>query len=236
MENTEMKALKKEMRLIISTILINIKIIAIFGFFGFFISLLVTLIPIDNMYKAKSAVCSTLFNDNYDNTKSMRLLASMEDLFESYIIQDKIINVAGNTVTRKELVDMTSMKSSTSKTILTITTRHKDPSVAVKTANAIALVLIIETDKLYEAQSGIKILDKATDAEYAYKSIHIYVLVCVLSAFLSVFGCCVYYIAKTLTSDKVLFIEDCTMEGTLEIMGVIPYSAKKSGKKKILND
>jgi len=225
--NTEMKALKKEMRLIISTIFNNIKIIMVFGFIGFFVSLLGTLIPIDNMYQANSAVCSTLFSDNYDNTKSVRLLAAFMDLFDSSIIQDKIVAAAGNSISREELGGMTSLRQSTSKTILTINTRHKDPAIAIKTANAIAHVLIIETDKLFETSSGIKVLDKATDAAYAYRAVKIYIIICFLSTFLSAFGCCVYFIVKTLTSDKILFIEDCTMEGSMEIMGVIPYSTKK---------
>jgi len=40
-----------------------------------------------------------------------------------------------------------------------------------------------------------------------------------------------YFIYITLASDKLLFIEDCTMDGTLELMGVIPYSTKNPGKK-----
>ena len=225
--NTEMNALKKQMRLIISTILNNFKIIVVFGFLGFLVSLLGTLIPIDNMYQASSAVCSTLFSDNYDNTKSVRLLAAFMDLFDSSLIQDKIVAAAGNSISRSELSGMTTMRQSTSRTILTISTRHKDPAIAIKTANAIAHVLIIETDKLFEATSGIKVLDKATDAGYAYSAIKIYILICFLSTFLSALGCCVYFIAKTLTSDKILFIEDCTMDGSMEILGVIPYSIKK---------
>ena len=231
--NTEMKALKKEMRLIISTILNNIRIIIVFGFIGFFVSMLGTLIPIDNMYQANSAVCSTLFSDNYDNTKSVRLLAAFVDLFESSIIQDKIIAAAGNSISRDELGAMTTLKQSTSKTILTIITRHKDPAIAIKIANAIAHVLIIETDKLFETPSGIKVLDKATEADYAYSAMKIYILICFFSTFLSAIGCCVYFIVKTLTSDKILFIEDCTMDGSMEIIGVIPYTTKKQANTSI---
>ena len=230
--NTEMKALKKQMRLIISTVLNNIRIIIVFGFIGFFVSMLGTLIPIDNMYQANSAVCSTLFSDNYDNTKSVRLLAAFMDLFDSSLIQDKIVAAAGNSISRAELAGMTTLRQSTSRTILTINTRHKDPAIAIKTANAIAHVLIIETDRLFDSPSGIKVLDKATDAGYAYRAIRIYILICFLSTFLSAFGCCIYFIAKTLTSDKILFIEDCTMDGSMEIMGVIPYSIKKQTKER----
>lgn len=226
-----MKSIKKEMRLIVSTILINIKTIAIFGFLGFVISLLGTLIPIDNMYKASSAVCSTLFNDNWDNTKSVRLMASFMDVFESSLIQDKIINILDVSISRKELQNMTTMKTSNSKTILTITTRHKDPAFAIKTANVIAYILITETDKFFESSTGIKVMDKATEAEFAYKDRHIYILICFLSTFLFSLACCVYFIIKTLTSDKILFIEDSSMDGSLEIMGVIPFTTKKFKKK-----
>ena len=229
--DTEMKALKKEMRLVISTIFINIKTIVFFGILGFLLSLVIMFIPIDNMYTASSAVCSTLFNDNWDNTKSVRLMDSFVDLFESSLIQNKIINVVGNSISGTELQSMTSMKRSNSKTILTITTRHKDPAIAIKTANAIAYTMIIETDKLFESSSGIKILDNATAAGYAYKGRDIHLLICFLLTFFSTIGCCVYFIAKTLSSDKVLFIEDCTMDGSLEIMGVIPYSDNKIGER-----
>ena len=222
-----MKSLKKEMRLIISTILINIKTIIFFGALGFLLSLVIMFIPIDDMYTASSAICSTLFNDNWDNTKSVRLMESFVDLFESSLIQNRIIEVAGNAVTATELGKMTTLKKSNSKTILTIITRHKNPAVAIKTANAIAHIMIIETDKLFETPSGIKVLDMASSAGFAYKGSNIHLLICFLLTFFSTIGCCVYFIAKTLASDKVLFIEDCTLDGTLEIMGVIPYSSNK---------
>ena len=183
MENTEMKAMKKEMRLIINTILINIRIILIFGLIGFFISLLSTLIPIDNKYKASSAIANTVFYDEWDNT-GPRLIGSCQDLFDSTLIQDKIINIIGDSITRQELQSMTSMKTSASQTILTITAQHKDPSIAIKTANTIAYILIIETNKIYDAKNSIKVLDKATSANFAYKSIHIYVLICFFTTFL----------------------------------------------------
>ena len=223
MEN-EMKAIKKEMRLVTRSIIINIKTIIIFGLMGTFISFFSLLIPINDMYKASSAVCSTLFNDNYDNTKSVRLMANFMDLFESSLIQDKIVEVTGNSITKKELVSMTNIKKSTSSTVLTIITKHNNPAVAVETANAIAHVLIIETDKLFETSSGIKILDRAYKAEYSYKGNTIHIIICFLLTFLFICGSCVYYIVKTLSSDKVLFIEDCTLDGTLEVIGVIPYA------------
>lgn len=222
--DTEMKAMKIEMRLVVRSIIINFKTIIIFGLMGVFISFFTLLIPINDMYKATSAVCSTLFNDNFDNTKSVRLLANFVDLFESSKIQDKIVEVTGNSITKKELVKMANLKKSSSSTVLTITTSHKNPAIAIETANAIAHVLIIETDKLFETPSGIKILDRPYEAEYAYKSKVVHVVIGILLAFMFFSGACIYYIVQTLSSDKVLFVEDCTMEGSLEIMGIIPFA------------
>ena len=223
---TEMIALKKEMRLVLSTLLINIKTIILFGFLGLSVSLLITLIPINNMYKAEASVCSTLFNDNWDNTKSVRLIASFFDIFESSLIQDKIIDVMGGSISRDELNNMTSIRKTSSETVLKISTRHKNPSIAIKAANAIAHVLIIELDRFYETPSGIKILDKANEAKFEYTGKNVHILICVLFTFLSALGCCIYFVIKILASDKIIFIEDCTINGSLEIMGVIPYTVK----------
>jgi len=221
---TEMNAIKKEMRFVISTILVNIKTIALLGLLGAFVSLLTLLFPIDNMYKASSSVCSTLFNDNYDNTKSVRLMANFMDLFESSLIQNKIIEVTGLTTQTKDFKRLVNLKNSPSSTILAITARHKNPAIAVEIANATAHIMIIEADRLFETPSGIKVLDKAYIAEYAYKSKTIHMLICFIITFMFFAGACIYYIVKALSSDKVLFIEDCTMDGELEIIGVIPFS------------
>lgn len=222
----EMKSLKKEMRLIVSTILINIKTILFFGALGFLLSLIVMFIPIDNVYSASSAVCSTLIND-YDNTKSIRMMESFIDLFDSSLILVRISEATGNSVSPGEIRDMTTIKKSNSRTILTIITRHKNPAIAIKTANAIANAMIIEIDKLFESSSGIKVLDQASSAWYVYKGRNIHFLICFLLTFFSILGCSAYYITKTLASNKVLFIEDCTIDGSLEIFGVIPFSSKK---------
>jgi len=151
-------------------------------------------------------------------------MASFMDLFESTLIRNKIIEVMGNSVSLKEFKRMTSLKNSTSSTILTITARHKNPAVAMETANATAHVLIIETDKLFETPSGIKVLDRAEEVDFAYKGSTIRIIISILFTIMFFSGACIYYIVKTLSSDKVLFIEDCTMDGTMEIIGVIPFS------------
>jgi capsular polysaccharide biosynthesis protein len=225
----EMKALKKEMRLVISTIMVTLKTIILFGILGFLLSLLTMFVPIDNMYNASSAVCSTLFNDNYDNTKSVRLMESFMDIFESSLIQSKMVNMAGNSVSPEELQKMVSMKTSNSKTVLTITARHKDPAIAIKVANVVAYIMIMETDKLFETSTGIKILDKANAAGFAYRGRDLHLIICFLLTFFSAVGCAAYFIAKTLSSDKALFIDDL-MDGSLEIIGVIPYSDVKVKK------
>ena len=228
---SEVKTLKKEMRLIMTAVFINIKTILLFGVFGFIISLVIVLIPIKNMYNASSSIFSVAFNEDYEDTKAARQMTALADFFESSYIQDKIIEVLDGSVSRSELANMTKIKSTTSKAILNITTRHKDPAIAIKAANAIAHVIIIETNKLLEGPSGLKLLDRASSVDYAYRGSNIYMIVCVLLTIISAFGCCMYFIYITLASDKVLFIEDCTMDGTLEIMGVIPFSAKKPENK-----
>ena len=222
-----MISLKKGMQLIVDTIMINIRTTIFFGCLGLLLSLIVVFYPIDDMYKANSSVYSMDFEDNYDNTRNARLIASFMDTFTIPSIQNKIIDILDNSVSRIELENMTKMKTSTAGTILTITTSHTNPDFAIKAANAIAHVMIMETDKLFTTPTGIKILDMATRADYAYRGNRIKIMVSVLLTFMAVFGSCAYYAVMALTSDKVLFIEDCTMDGSLEIMGVIPYSAKK---------
>ena len=222
-----MISLKKGMQLIFDTIMINLRTVILFGCLGFLLSLMVVFFPIDDMYKADSSVYSMNFEDSYDNTGNARLIASFMDTFEIPSIQNKIISVLDNSVSRTELKSMTKMNTSNAGTILTITTQHTNPDLAVKAANTIANVMIMETDKLFINSSGIKILDMATAADFAYRGNRIKIMVSVLFTFLALVGSCAYYGVIALTSDKVLFIEDCTMDGTLEIMGVIPYSVKK---------
>lgn len=218
-----MKALKKEMRFVINTIFINIKIIVLFGILGIFISLFNFFIPIDNMFKASSSVFITVLDD-YDDTNTTRLITSFIDLFDSTQILNKIVDVLGNSISADELKNMTTLKKSTANTIVTVTVRNKNPAVAIETANAVSQILAIETAKFFQTPNNIKILDKATDIDYAYRGRTIHILISFLFAFLFLSCSCVYYIIKALSSDKVLFIEDCTMDGALEIIGVIPFA------------
>ena len=220
-------SLKKGIQLIIDTIVINIRTTLFFGCLGFLLSLIIVFIPINDMYEANSSVYSMNFEDSYENTRNARLMGSFMDTFEIPSVQNRIIEVLDYPISREELKNMTKMKTSTAGTILTITTHHKNPDLAIKTANTIAHMMIIETDKIFITPSGIEMLDMATAAEYAYRGRRIKLVASVLLTFLTVFGNCVYYAVIALTSDKVLFIEDCTMDGSLEVMGVIPYSAKK---------
>ena len=222
--DAEMKAIKKEMRFVISTIINNIKIILLCGLLGALASFFTLLIPIDVMYNAHSAVSVTIYEENYDNTRSIRILRVLMDLFDSSMIRDRVLEISGNPVTMKQLGSMANVGRSSSSTLLTINTRHNNPAVAIEIANAIAQVLFMEADRLFETATGIKVLDNAYHVETEYTGTMIRVAVGILITFLSIIGSCFYFIIKALSSNKVLFIEDCTMDGTLEVLGVIPFA------------
>jgi len=222
--DAEMKAIKTEMRLVVSTIINNIKIILLCGLLGAFASLFTLLIPIDVMYNAHSAVSVTIYEENYDNTRSIRILRVLMDLYDSSMIRDRVLEISGNPITIKQLDSMANVGRSSSSTLLTINTRHNNPAVAIEIANAIAHVLFMEADRLFETATGIKVLDNAYDVKIEYTGAMIRIAAGLLITFLSMVGACIYFIVKTLSSDKVLFIEDCTMDGTLEILGVIPFA------------
>ena len=222
--NAEMVAIKREMRFVISAIINNIKIILLCGFMGAFASLFTLLIPIDIMYNAHSAVSVTIYEENYDNTRSIRILRVLMDLFDSSMIKDRVLEISGNPITIKQLDSMANVGRSSSSTLLTINTRHNNPAVAIEIANAIAQVLYMEADKLFETATGIKVLDNAYHVDIEYTGAMIRIATGFLITFLSLMGSCIYFIVRALSSNKVLFIEDCTMDGTLEVLGVIPFA------------
>jgi capsular polysaccharide biosynthesis protein len=222
-----MISLKKGFQLIFDTIIINLRTIIFYGCLGFLLSLIIVFIPIYDTYEANSAVCSMNFRDSYDGSINARLIGSYMDTFSIPSVQTKIVDILDNSVSGAELKSMTKMKTGTAGTILNITVRHTNPELAIKAANAVALVIIMETDRLYKTPSGIEILDIASSAHYAFKGNRIKLMTAILITFFSLLGSCTYYAFIALTSDKILFIEDCTMDGTLEIMGVIPYSVNE---------
>jgi capsular polysaccharide biosynthesis protein len=87
--------------------------------------------------------------------------------------------------------------------------------------NAIAKAFVTEVRNITGVDAA-QVLDEATKAS-SYSSVKkTMIFVIILFALLGCVGTCARIFIKTLTSEKILEVNECSLDGSLEIIGILP--------------
>ena len=215
---TEMAALKNEVRNCIRALQKNILNICLFTVIGFLIGSIASLVPVPSMYQASSAISKTTVS-----LQTGSAIAAYADLLTTSRILNEVANALGpDSPSVAELSGMFSASASESKQILYIRATYADPIIAIKACNAAANEMVGQINEMF-TNPDIVLLETATTARLISNHRRTALLYRVGGAVVFAFLCCAFYFIRVLTSKKVLSIEDCTLDNTLDIVGVLPF-------------
>jgi len=214
---TEMAALKNEMRNCIRVLQKNILNICLFAVIGFLIGSIASLVPVPNMYQARSSISKTTVSSQAGSA-----IAAYTDLLTTSRVLNEVSNILGSdSPGTAELSGMFSASTSESKQVLYIRATYADPILAIKACNAAANVMVGQINEMF-TNPDIVLLETAASARLISNHSRTSLLYRGGGAVLFAFLCCAFYVIRVLTSKKVLSIEDCTLDNTLDIVGVLP--------------
>ena len=167
--------------------------------------------------KAYSAISTGTSQSATVNTVIMQ---AYSDIISSGKVADRAAVLLGNDdITGKDIEKMIDVDFSSSSIVFTISATDKNQKVAMAVANAVADSFAIEA-KTITGTDTVQILDKATTAKEDKFSKHMKfsILAFLVGFFIPAFLICV----KECLSDEVHVVEDASLSGQLEILGVIP--------------
>ena len=173
-----------------------------------------------NTYFAKTTMYSAVYGSYTQTIQSNTVMQTYLEIVNSQKVAERAAILIGeNRITGDEIANMVSVFSDSNSALLYIYAKSINSDLAVEVANAIAESFAIEAQSI-TGDNTVQILDKADKAyidgmpDYLkYGAISL-----IISIFLPILVICM----KEIISDNVYHVEDASIDGQLDIIGIIP--------------
>lgn len=214
----EMNAIRSQFLLCITELRRNLAVIVLLGILGLLVGSLSVVVPQPDVYQATSSISKTV-----DNAGGQSIAMYQDMLSSKNVLEEMLSLLDGRAVSIGELSSVLDSQANTSGNILYISASHTDADFAVEVANIAAKIVSQQVNRLY-TNAGIRVLDEAAAASrvshwattaWAYRFVGL---------LLGLLAGCAIVLIKTLTSKNTLSINACTLDGELELIGVIPLA------------
>ncbi len=202
------------------------------GILALLASLLLVSSNLPDTYHATSTIFAVSYESYSDSVEGMNIIRDYAEVVNSTKVADLASSYLLNEVTSKEIQQMVSSAYSTDSNIITILAQSDDPEIAVKVANAVANAFIQEMISI-TSEETIQVLDSATTARLVQQGAlmaWVYRFIIVVGAV----GCFAAVIIVLAAIDtKVCFPSEVTLDGKIELLGIIPdkNSVKSNDRK-----
>lgn len=189
---------------------------------AFIASFVLTIHAEPDNYYGEASVCSIVYGsykESVEGTSEMQKLS--EIITSSKVTERAALLLADDSLTSEEIKRMITVNVNEDSMILGIRAYSLDGNLAVRVANAVAKAFIMEGSYI-TGNDNIQLLDEAEKPVLNYagseqqKKIRIFAVLA--GAFLAVAGLVVTEVFST----KINSVKDCTLQGEIEIIGVIP--------------
>lgn len=174
-----------------------------------------------NTYYAKTTMYSAVYGSYTQTIQSNTVMQTYLEIVNSRKVAERAaILIGGNRITGDEITNMVSVSSDSNSALLYIYVNSYDSDLAVDVANAVAESFAIEAQSII-GDNTVQILDKADKAYingmpdyFKYSAISF-----LISTLIPILILCF----KEIISDNVYHVEDASLDGQLDIIGIIPF-------------
>lgn len=197
-------------------------IITIVGFSSLLIGIGINFNVKPDRYSGCATVYSASVGSYTDSLEGTKALQDYSDIITSYKVSNRAALILGDdSLNGSDINSMISYALSENSTVYYIYASSTDSYEAVRVANAVAEAFVIEIRNI-TGEENVQILDEAMEGELTFKGrssqIKRILLITFLGAFLSV----LVIVAISFFSTKIVTVKECSDNGELKILGVIP--------------
>ena len=199
-------------------------IILCISLISFLIGILVTLKPIDNTYAATATVDSATYGSYEQSLKGAVAMNGYIDLITSNKVCERALELIDNdSLDAKKVQAMISIsdESDTESAVLSITASSKDYELAIQVANAVAESFAVEVGNI-TGESTIRVLDEATTYQIDVDGKQQQWLIRLLFMGIGFLLTGIFIYITEFFSTRLKIIEHCSLDGTIDILGIVP--------------
>ena len=200
----------------------NRLIILIVGIASFIIAMILNFEVKDNKYRAYANVYSKGIYNNIDMKKGTYVLQNYAEIITSKRVADRAALIIGeDTIDGIDIKSMISYSYSEDSPVYKIYATSKEPQLAITVANAVAKAFVTELNNIVGEDSA-QILDEAYEYENVFNGRQIQIRNIIVITLCGVLFSLIVIIAVAFFSTKIESVNDATINGEIEILGVIP--------------
>lgn len=170
-------------------------------------------------YYANATVYSSAYGSYAATAEGVKAMQLYAELVTSNKIAERAVSILGdNSLDVDKVRSMVYANAPEDSTILLIGANGTDPYKTIAVANAAAEAFIIEAQNITGGQ-GVQILDKADTAKVIPNPIK---RNCVIAFLAGAFFVCGLIALGEIFSNRIYHVEDASLDGEIEILGIIP--------------
>jgi len=179
----------------------------------------------EDIYSARASVLTRSTNE-YGNAAEGVQYA---ELVKSLTVANRAMRILGERApSQYEIYDMVSVEFDnsspyvTSSAVINIHASAKNPADAIAVANAVAQAFVDEVNILIKRDTDISLLDSASVAPRTYNARREMIKYSVIAAAAGLLLVCAIAVIIDILSFRLISVQDGTLFGKLEVIGVIP--------------
>lgn len=170
-------------------------------------------------YYAEATIYSSAYGSYAQTTEGVKAVQLYADIIYSNKIAERTVSILGDNSLDVETVrGMIYASIPEDSSIMTVGAAGTDPNKVIAVVNAASEAFVIEARNITGSES-IQILDKSVKANQVGNSVK---KSCAIAFILGAFLVCGIIALMEIFSDRIYHVEDASLNGELEIIGVIP--------------
>ena len=173
-------------------------------------------------YRAYSNVYSVSFGSYTDSVEGVYVLQTYSDIINSRKVANRAAMIIGDdSLDGEKIKSMITYSYSEQSPVYYIYATTTDPQLSMTIANAVAKAFVIEMNNIM-GEDNAQILDEAYDYEQVFNGRKDQIKNILIITLLGTLLCLFVIIMISFFSNKVESVNDVTLNGEIEILGVIP--------------
>ncbi len=226
---TEMRSITEDVRLCIQELRRKVFVLLLAGLVGLIAGIVGSQFVKGNVYQARVCIYNAQYSSYYETTAMANFLQNAQTLSQSRKVAENAAELLGGDYTADEVQGCVQLYLEEDSSVVWIYCESAVPQRAVEIVNAFTESLAVEIKSIVGADS-IQILEYAQSARMISNLSTTRLLIMVLIPMAFVTMACMIITLRLLLSSRILSIDRCTLNGQINLLGVIPEISKGTGE------
>lgn len=176
-----------------------------------------------NVYVASASIWAASYGSYTESLQGINIAQRYTDIVSSNRVSERASMLIDEELSAQQIAAMISATYKDDSPTIYISARSLNPELAIRVANAVAESMVIEVQNI-TGNNAIKVLDEATRVGMVSSTSR--TKVCIIAFLVGFFIPAIVIVLKETFSDNIYRVDDASLDGQLQVIGIIPENDK----------